>query len=95
MKVMLSFIHVYRKLGMEAEAAKVEKITNHLPKELSETKVQMEYCFNVEYNKELMQAGDLEKMRWLITETFEPEFISTDCPFLDVRNDLYVLLGWC
>ena len=83
----LSFIHVYRKLGVEAEAAEVDKIMKQLPKELTGTKVHVEYCINVEYNKEIMQVGDLEKILWLITETFEPEYISSSSPFLEVRND--------
>lgn len=88
---MFSFVNVYRKPGVEAEGNEIEKITKRMRQELRKEiqNFQMEYCFNIEYNSELIQGGDMEKILWLLTETFEPEFLRQDCPFLTVQNDMY------
>jgi len=50
------------------------------PDRLKEVVLDFEYCFNIEV-LEILNEGEIEVLKWLLSETFEPENFS-DRPFL-------------
>lgn len=65
-----------------------KEVQQKLSTELS-TKIQgveLEYCFNIEHNTTHLQETEIEKILWLITETFEPELVSETRSFLTIQN---------
>jgi len=85
---MRSIAKIYRKLGQDTQVKESKAVFQKLPTELS-TQIQvveLEYCFNIEYNTTKLQETEIEKILWLITETFEPELVSQTHSFLTIQN---------
>ena len=71
----MSLLHFYRTPAL-SEAKKNELLSTIRQKVSSEIKdIQTEYCFNIETTQSLT-SEELKVLRWLLSETFEPENFS-------------------
>lgn len=70
-------LHIYRFPGV-AEATILRKVQNRLS---FVEAIHTEFCFNVETTKSIPE-DEMNKLLWLFTETFEPENVRQDVPFL-------------
>lgn len=89
MQAMQSVTKFYRKLGPDSQRKDFEAVQQKLPTELS-TLIQdgeLEYCFNIEFSITELQDTDIEKILWLITETFEPNLVSQKRSFLNIKDE--------
>src|SRR4030066_1059970 len=82
----MSLLHFYRTPALSG-AKKNELLTNIRQKVSPEIEdIQTEYCFNVETTR-LLVREELGVLRWLLSETFEPENFS-DKSFLTLNSQL-------
>ena len=71
----MSLLHFYR-IPALSESKKNELLSTIRQKVSSEIKdIQTEYCFNIETTQSLT-SEELKVLRWLLSETFEPENFS-------------------
>ena len=71
----MSLLHFYRTPAL-SDAKKNELLSTIRQKVSSEIKdIQTEYCFNIETTQSLT-SEELKVLRWLLSETFEPENFS-------------------
>lgn len=74
---MCSFATIFRKLGPHAQAKEMQSIQNKLPPEFrnEDLIVELEYCFNIEYQLDKSSPLNFAKIFWLVGETFEPDLV--------------------
>lgn len=73
----MSLLHFYRKpaLSLARKNDLLSIVRQKIPLEIQD--LETEYCFNIEAS-EALTRGELETLRWLLSETFEPENFSDE-----------------
>jgi hypothetical protein len=68
-------LHFYRKpaLSLEKKDNLVSRVKQTISPDIND--IQTEYCFNIDATEPLTR-DELEVLRWLLSETFEPENFS-------------------
>ncbi len=86
-----SLIHLYRTPALNEYEAKnlCKKIGDKTDIELVD--IRSEFCFNIEV-KELLTNSEIEVLKWLLSETFEPEKLSENS-FLKSDSDSILEFG--
>jgi phosphoribosylformylglycinamidine synthase len=73
----MSLLHLYRKPALSLEKKNELLLAAQQKVSLEIKDIETEYCFNIE-TSELLTPEEFEILRWLLSETFEPEKFSNE-----------------
>jgi phosphoribosylformylglycinamidine synthase len=79
------FLHIYRTPGTDSQFLR-HKLSQRYQFGQRIAAIETEFCFNVELERPLTTI-EKEKLLWILTETFEPESVRENEPFLDNSLD--------
>jgi phosphoribosylformylglycinamidine synthase len=74
------FLHIYRTPGTSSQFL-INKLAQRYHFGQRIVAIETEFCFNVELERPLT-ATEKEKLLWILTETYEPQNVREDQPFL-------------